>query len=99
MKIPETVRIGFKDYKVTKVDGYVIDDNAVCYGNIEYDKDNINLSLNYSKDLINCTFIHECLHGIDNIEETELTEDQIRKIAKGLYSFVRDNPKIFTEGE
>lgn len=95
MVIPENVKIGYKDYKVNIVDGDVVDGNKVCYGNIEYENGNINISSLYSKDQQKCTFIHECMHGIDDIVEAGLDEDQIRKISKGLYQFIKDNPGIF----
>lgn len=97
MKITDTVEIGYKNYNVNMIDGNVIDGNKVCYGNIEYDNGNINLSKLYSNDQIKCTFIHECLHGIDEIMETNLDEEQVRKLSKGIYQFIKDNPKIFQD--
>ena len=97
LKIPDKVKIAFNEYTVTMVDSYVIVDDKVCYGNIEYSKGNINISNIYSEDLQKCTLIHECLHGIDEVVEAELTEDQIRLMAKGLYVFVKDNPEIFKD--
>ena len=95
MNIPKTVKIGFKDYNVTIVDGKVIQDNKICYGTIEYDHGDINISNEASDDLQKCAFIHECVHGIDDLVETGITEEQTRKFAKGLYSFIKDNPNIF----
>lgn len=97
MEIPNKVRISYKDYNVNLIDGDVIDDNKVCYGNIDFNKGNINLSNLYSEDQKKCTFIHECLHGIDDIMEIDLEEEQIRKLGKGLYQFIKDNPHIFAE--
>lgn len=97
MKIIDKVKIGYKDYKVTKVDGNLVRDNIVCYGNIEYDNSNINISNLYSKDQQECAFIHECLHGIDDIVEAKLTEDQVRLMGKGLYDFIKSNPEIFKD--
>lgn len=97
MNIPIKVKIGFKDYEVKKIDGVVADGNSVCYGTINYDDGDINLSTNYSQDQQKWTFIHECVHGIDDMVETELTEDQTRKFAKGLYGFIKDNPGIFKD--
>lgn len=95
MIIPEKVKIGYKDYKVNMKDGNVIDDNALCYGNIEYDKGNINLSKLYTADQQKCTLIHECIHGIDDIFDIDLSEEQIEKLGKGVYGFIKDNPEIF----
>lgn len=95
MNIPDKVKIGYKDYKITMIEGNLISDNTVCYGTIEYDNSNINISKLYSKEQQECTFIHECLHGIDDIVEAKLTEDQVRLISKGLYDFIKSNPKVF----
>lgn len=95
MIIPEEVKIGYKTFKVNMIDANVIDGNKVCYGTIQHDNGSINIATLYSEDQQKCTFIHECLHGIDDIVETELTEDQVRKLAKGIYSFIIDNENIF----
>jgi len=95
MNMPSEVKIGYKTYKVNIIDGNVVDGNKVCYGIIKYDDGDINISNLYSKDQQECTVIHECLHGIDDIVEAELSEEQIRRISKGLYAFIKDNPEIF----
>lgn len=97
MNIPKKVRIGYKDYKINKIEGNLVDENKVCYGNIKFDEGDINISNLYSDDQQKCTFIHECVHGIDDIVETGLTEEQVRKLSKGIYQFIKDNPNIFTE--
>lgn len=97
MNITDKVKIGYKDFKVNLVKDNVVDENKVCYGNIEYDNGNINLSMLYSEDQQKCTFMHECIHGIDDIFEVGLEEDQVRKLAKGIYQFIKDNPEIFKE--
>ena len=97
MNIPDKVEIGYKTFKVNLIDGNVIDENCVCYGNIEHNNSKINVSTLYSEDQQKCTFIHECLHGIDDVMEIGLDEDQVRKIGKGIYKFIKDNPNIFKE--
>lgn len=99
MEIPNRVKIGYKDYKVNKVEDNVIVNDSTCYGKIDFDKDSIDISALYSEEQQKCTFIHECLHGIDENVETDLTEDQIRKIGKGLYDFIKSNPNIFIDNE
>lgn len=98
MQIVENVKIGYREFKVVKTNSPIIEDDKVYYGNIYFDTGTINLSTcNYSEDQQKCTFIHECLHGIDEITESGLTEDQVRKMAKGLYAFIKDNPNVFSE--
>ncbi|WP_129599540.1 hypothetical protein [Anaerophilus nitritogenes] len=95
MKIPEKIKIGYRDYSINLINGDVIDGNSVCYGNIKYDDGQINISTKYSKDQIECTFIHEVLHGIDELMETNLEEEQIRKMAKGLCYILKNNKELF----
>lgn len=96
MNIPDKVKIGYKDYDVILHNHDVANGTELCYGTIEYEQGKINISDIYSKDLKNCTFVHECLHGIDELVEAKLTEDQVRLISKGLYNFIKDNPEVFT---
>lgn len=96
MIIPNKVKIGYKDYDVTLVDGKLVSsENEICYGLIEYDKASIKIAKENDIDQQKCALIHECLHGIDNLFETNLSEDQIRLISKGLYDFIKTNPSIF----
>jgi ferredoxin len=97
LNIPDKVKIGYKDFKVNMVEDHVIDEGMICYGNIEYDKGNINISTLHSEDQQKCIFIHECLHGIDDVFEIGLDEAQVRKIAKGICAFIRDNPDLFSK--
>lgn len=97
MIIPKKVKIGYKEYEVKMRDSDVINGNEVCYGTIKFEDGEINIANIYSEDMMKCTFIHECLHGIDDIVEAKLTEDQIRLMSKGLYTFIKDNPNIFND--
>jgi hypothetical protein len=96
MNIPSKVKIGFKNYDVNVINDNVVANDKICYGSIEYDKGHIKISNLHSEDTQKCTLIHECLHGIDDVVEAELSEDQVRLIAKGLYAFIKDNPNLFT---
>lgn len=97
MNLVDKVKIGYKDYKINMVNGNVVDGAKVCYGTIEYNNGNINLSTLHDIEQQKCTLIHECLHGIDDVVEADLTEDQVRLMAKGLYAFIKDNPNLFKE--
>lgn len=89
------MQIGYRIYKVNLIDDHVVDEAKVCYGNIEYDKGDINISTLYSEDQQKCTFIHECIHGIDDVMEINLDEAQVRKLAKGIYALIKDNEDMF----
>ena len=97
MNIPKKVKIGYKDYEVIQASGPLENNNKLCYGCIDYDSGKLNIATDYSTDTINNTFIHECLHGIDDVTEIGLTEEQINTLAGGIYAWIKDNPKIFKE--
>lgn len=95
MNIPEIVKIGFKDYTVIQAHGPLESANKLCYGCIDYDSGKLNINSDYSVDTTNNTFIHECLHGIDDVAGIGLTEDQVNTLAGGIYAWIKDNPNIF----
>ena len=96
MKIPDKVKIGFKDYTVNRIDGPVISDNCVCYGDVTYDTGIIRLQdTGLSEDMKQCCFIHECIHGINDIFDIGLSEEQTTMLGKGLYGLIKDNPEMF----
>lgn len=97
MNIPKTVKIGFNDYKVNMSDKPIVQNDALCHGTIEFYTGKINILAENSLDMQKCTLIHEILHGIDNVVEAELTEDQIRLMGKGVYAFIKDNPSMFID--
>jgi len=99
MKIPERVRIGYREYDVNCRPGPVVVDNSVCYGSIEYEKGVININGNYPEDQKECTFLHECLHGIETDRDLNLSEKVVETLAKGLYCFIRDNPEMFEKDD
>ena len=97
MNIPEKVKIGFKTYEIKKINDDVIADSKVCYGSIQYNDGIVNISTLHSEDLQKCTLIHECIHGIDDIFDIGLEEEQVVQLGKGIYQFVIDNPGMFKD--
>ncbi len=95
MKIPDKAKIGFKDYDIDKEQSNLDDGARLSYGRIEFDAGKILISNKYSKDIQLCTFIHEVIHGIDDIFEIGLEEEQVVKLGKGFYQFIKDNPEVF----
>ena len=61
MNIPNKVKIGYKHYKVNLQGSNLVNENQVCYGTIEYDNEQINISKLYSQNSQKCTLIHECI--------------------------------------
>lgn len=43
------------------------------------------------------TLIHEIIHMIADMHSIELSEHQVDSLALGLFSFIRENPKLLTK--
>ncbi|ADL40306.1 hypothetical protein phiCTP1_gp5 [Clostridium phage phiCTP1] len=97
MKIPGIVKIGFMDYLVSIYDHPIIDSGDVCYGTIGYESGNISIDGTVDKELQKCVLVHEIVHGIDDMCDIGLTEEQVVKLGKGLYQVIKDNPEMFKE--
>jgi len=98
MNIPETIRIGSCNYKILKTKHNIVLNGRQCYGAIDYDKHEIELSENIGdKQQIELTLLHELFHGIvfDRDIKTEDEEELVEKLAKGLHQVIVDNPKMF----
>ena len=92
------VKIGFKEYEIIKKEE-VIELPNECYGQIDYDKEVINISTKFSQKQQNQTFIHELLHGIaekQDLIDLKNNEHAIQLMSVGLYEVIIDNPELFT---
>lgn len=89
--IPESLEIGYKDYKIIQAEKPVVLDNSICYGTISYDNQEIKLDKTYKKDQLLCTLIHEVIHGIDDDLNIGLDETAVELLGKGLYIFLKHN--------
>lgn len=98
MDIPNTIRIGSNDYKVTVSQDNIISDGKQCYGRIDFNYHEILIdnTLQDEQGLMQ-TFLHEVVHGI--VHEfridfaDDLDEDIVDKIADGLQQIIKDNLK------
>jgi phosphomevalonate kinase len=97
MNIPEKVKVGYKDYKVIKVD-HLDDELKLLYGRVDFDIETIKLCNRYPENHQKCTSIHELVHAVDEMQDIKLTEDQVIKLGTGLYQVIKDNPNMFTDG-
>lgn len=94
MKIPESVRVGGIEYKVT-YGANVRLGNELCYGMISYDDCTIILSetdgTGHQRRCV--TLLHEILHGIRNHAglQIENEEEIVDMFARGLYQVLQDN--------
>lgn len=97
MKIPKCLKIGYKKYDVMLINDNVVLDNDVCYGCALVDEQVIKISSLYSKEQQCCTLIHESIHAIDDIWELGLSEEQVRKLGKGIFQLLEENPQLFSK--
>jgi hypothetical protein len=100
MKIPEQVKIGWRNYKVEQGEHRAADNGGDLYGEIQYEKSNIFLYDKLPEDEKCVTLLHEILHGIFYItghKDLRENESIIECISENLYQIIRDNPEMFKE--
>ena len=98
MKIPEFVRIGGVEYKVTRDQPFLNDGTNLLYGQINYNETTIELSNVANSHQMKCiTLWHEILHGIRNHTglEIENEEEIVDMFARGIYQVLQDNGARF----
>lgn len=94
MNIPESVKVGYKDYQVVKVDN--LDDGTnLLFGEVMYHDEVIKLANKYPENQMKCTLIHELVHAVDDMLGIDLKEEQVIKLGAGLYQVIKDNPDMF----
>ena len=89
MKLPSTLRIIGRDWKVEEVEE--IND---AFGLCRKEELKLQVEKGLPLDLKIDTFIHEVLHAIDWAMNTELTEKQNTSLATGIAAVFKDNPKL-----
>ncbi len=99
MKIPKTIKIGGHNYEI--IFPYVFTERFDRCGDIDYEKKLIRVSKNSfdeprSESAISVTFIHEILHGIDNLAGHDMFagdegEKKIEALSEGIYQVLVDN--------
>ncbi|MCF6466354.1 hypothetical protein [Clostridium sp. Cult2] len=102
MNIPEAITISGVEYKVVVSDEPIFLNNLRAYGEIDYNKKEINIDETLQDEQGQFqTFLHEIIHGIVYDRELDLKNDEeetiVDQISKGLYQVIKDNPEIFTE--
>ena len=66
-------------------------------GSCHYRKQVIDIASDVHPDEMADTILHEVLHAVDYAMDTQLTENQVRRIATGLVAVFKDNPKFYSE--
>lgn len=94
MQIPGKIKIGGLIFTVEEKFNEVRDKNqsgSSC-GNTQ----EIIIDKDISQQLKETTFIHEIIHQIDFVYNIGLEHQQVYQLETGLYSFIKDNPIIFS---
>lgn len=55
------------------------------------------LNIDQSEDSLKSTLIHEITHYISDLLSLELSEQQVDGIAMGMFTVLKDNPKLIKE--
>jgi len=102
MNIPNTIRIGSMDYKITLSDKILQLNNKVCKGIVDYEMHTIEINnCVQDKQGIEQTFLHEVVHAIVKERNFDLCgkDDElvVDEFAFGLHQLIKDNPDIFKE--
>ena len=72
-------------------------ENAIAY--IDFNKQIIKIDANYPPEIQKSALLHEVIHGVSYGYNIGLSEDQVEKLARGLYATLKDNPSYYiTEG-
>jgi hypothetical protein len=94
VNIPENIKVGYKDYKVVKVNN--LDDGTnLLFGEVTYVDEVIKLANKYPENQMKLTLIHELVHAVDDMLGIDLKEEQVVKLGTGLYQVIKDNPDMF----
>ncbi len=88
MNIPSSLKIIGRQYDVVKLD---YEDQV---GGVDFDTCTIGIKSGQQRLLEADTLLHEALHVIDDIFQTELTERQVYCVTGGILALLRDNSSL-----
>ena len=93
MIIPAKVNIGGIIYDVNVISGKT--NNTLherdYFGNIDYEKCIITIDSDLNYQQIEMTLMHEIMHGIANHFGIKVEEEDIDRLARGIYMVLREN--------
>ena len=81
-----------KTFKIKEVDRVLDSANA---GHVRYDKQSIVVARDQHVEQMQDTLLHEIVHVVDNLMETEMTERQVACLATGLLAVMKENMALF----
>lgn len=88
------VKIGWKIFDIYESEPCESGGDLV-YGYIDHYNSKIFLKQNMDKNQYKVTFLHEILHGIDDIYCFNFSEQTIKRLANCLYEVIKDNAELF----
>ncbi|MBU3098731.1 MULTISPECIES: hypothetical protein [Clostridium] len=95
MKIPKSIKIGWRKYKVVYVKDLQDAEGNDLLGQINYNANVIRLeSNNISEDYGNVVFLHEVVHGLFNslgLNEQNDNEDIVDGLSEIMYQVIKEN--------
>ena len=99
MKIPKKVKVNGIVYDIKLVTNREDEIHEVkYYGSVNFDKNLITLYSDRKDENIFRTLMHEIIHIINEDLKMGLIEDNIRRLATGLYQSLKEN-NLLKEGE
>lgn len=93
-----TVKVLFKEYRVA-FEKNLHDGNAELYGEMDSKLEIITLDEDLSEDQKNATLLHEIIHALDDVMAIDLKEEQVIKLANGLYMLAKQNDLLILPRE
>lgn len=99
MKIPATVKIGWRNYTIKMVEERRDETGQILDGEIDFANQLIYIDKNQNMDEQIVAFFHEVIHGIFKNQchsDWGNNEDLVEAISEGLFQLMLDNPKLFT---
>ena len=94
MNIPKKIKVGGHDIKVV-YPHYFSDQSDLKDGVYNSDVNTIYLAHKGDGSRVVLTLIHEVLHAIDEMYNSEgLTEEQVLRLSEGLYQVLKDNKTL-----
>jgi len=98
MKIPKSIKIGWRKYKVVYVKDLQDAEGNDLLGQINYNANVIRLESNHiSEDYGNVVFLHEVVHGLFNslgLNEQNNNEDIVDGLSEIMYQVIKENKFI-----
>jgi hypothetical protein len=93
-KLPESVLINHRVYKLVIKDDLRNDDDEKLYGQIDYESREIRIKTDIPEDITRSALLHEIIHGLAYAAGDVLSESQVTMLGIGLHDVLWANPEI-----